>query len=88
MNLRILLLATSLACTGASGLALADNTNTALPVPYHYGMELHVKHVISMTEPSTEECKVVTAQMTFIDNQDKQENISYQKLSDACSYQN
>lgn len=87
MNLRILLLASALASTGASGLALAD-TSTAAPVPYHYGMPLHVKHVISMTEPSTQECKVVTAQMTFIDNQGKQEGISYQKLSDACSYQN
>ncbi|WKL52610.1 DUF2790 domain-containing protein [Pseudomonas kielensis] len=87
MNLRILLLASALASTGASGLALAD-TSTAAPVPYHYGMSLHVKHVISMTEPSTQECKVVTAQMTFIDNQGKQEGISYQKLSHACSYQN
>ena len=87
MNLRILLLASALASSGASGLALAD-TSTAAPVPYHYGMPLHVKHVISMIEPSTQECKVVTAQMTFIDNQGKQEGISYQKLSHACSYQN
>lgn len=88
MNLRILLLASTLASTGASGLVLADNTTTALPVPYHYGMPLQVKHVISMTEPSTQECKVVTAQMTFIDNQGKQQAISYLTLSDACSYQN
>jgi len=88
MNRPILAFAIALACTGASGLALADNSNTALPVPYHYGMPLHVKQVISMTEPSTQECKVVTAQMRFIDNQGKQEDISYQKLSDACSYQN
>lgn len=87
MNLRILLLAIPLACTGASGLALAD-TSTTVPVPYHYGMPLHVKHVVSMTEPSTQECKVVTAQMTFIDNQGKQQAISYLTLSDACSYQN
>jgi hypothetical protein len=34
------------------------------------------------------ECKVITANMTFIDTAGKLKEISYRKLSDACSYQN
>lgn len=87
MNMRPLLLASALACTGLSGMALADS-GSPQPVPYHYGMPLHVTKVVSMSEPETWDCKVITAQMVFIDNAGKQEAISYQKLSDACSYQN
>lgn len=87
MKMRILLVASALACTGFAGLALAD-TAPAQPVPYHYGMPLDIKEVISMTEPTTHDCKVVTAEMKFIDNVGKQEDISYLKLSDACSYRN
>ncbi|APC18991.1 hypothetical protein BLL42_26030 [Pseudomonas frederiksbergensis] len=87
MNMRILLVASALACTGFAGLALADSAPSQ-PVPYHYGMPLHVNKVISMTEPTTQDCKVVTAEMRFIDNVGKQEDISYLKLSDACHYQN
>ncbi|TVT84426.1 DUF2790 domain-containing protein [Pseudomonas sp. H3(2019)] len=87
MNMRIFLVASALACTGFTGLALADSAPSQ-PVPYHYGMSLHVKKVVSMTEPTTQDCKVVTAEMKFIDNVGKQEDISYLKLSDACNYQN
>lgn len=87
MNLRPLMLASALALTGLSGMALADSSSVT-PVPYHYGMQLHVKQVVSMSEPDTWDCKVITAQMVYIDNAGKQEAISYQKLSDACSYQN
>ncbi|ALI04337.1 DUF2790 domain-containing protein [Pseudomonas sp. FW306-02-F02-AA] len=87
MNMRIFLVASALACTGFTGLALADSAPSQ-PVPYHYGMSLHVKKVVSMTEPTTQDCKVVTAEMKFIDDVGKQEYISYRKLSDACSYQN
>lgn len=87
MNMHPLLLVSALACSAVSSFALADSSPVK-PVPYHYGMPLHVEKVISMTEPATWDCKVITAQMTFIDNVGKQEAITYQKLSDACSYQN
>jgi len=87
MNARILLLGAALAMTGATGLAQADTTPSQA-VPYHYGMPLHVTKVVSMTEPTTLECKVVTADMKFIDNAGKLEDISYRKLSEACIDQN
>ncbi|AVO59091.1 MULTISPECIES: DUF2790 domain-containing protein [Pseudomonas] len=86
MNMRILLVG-ALAFVGAVGVAQADTVQVQ-PVPYHYGMPLNVAKVVSMTEPATPECKVITADMTFIDKAGKLEAISYRKLSDACSYQN
>lgn len=89
MNIRSILLTTALACTAFSGLAQANDTSaTSKAVPYQYGMPLHVAKVVSLTEPQTMECKVVTANMKYLDNTGKPEEISYRKLSDACSYQN
>ncbi|MNO07056.1 hypothetical protein D3C81_2291060 [compost metagenome] len=51
-------------------------------------MPLHVAKVVSLTEPPTQLCKVVTADMKYIDNAGKPEEISYRKLSDACNFQN
>jgi hypothetical protein len=47
-----------------------------------------VAKVISLTEPATQQCKVITADMKYIDNAGKPEEISYRKMSDACSFQN
>ncbi|MFW0754296.1 DUF2790 domain-containing protein [Pseudomonas sp. H11T01] len=87
MNSRMLLVAGVLGLSAFAGAVQADTT-TVQPVPYHYGMPLHVAKVVSMTEPSTMECKVITADMKFIDTAGKLEEITYSKLSDACSYQN
>jgi hypothetical protein len=87
MNSRTLLVASVLGLSAVAGAAQADTT-TVQPVPYHYGMPLHVAKVVSLTEPPTMECKVITANMTFIDTAGKLKEISYRKLSDACSYQN
>ncbi|MHC8314421.1 DUF2790 domain-containing protein [Pseudomonas sp. LB3P31] len=87
MNTHTLLLATALASLSSMGLAQANETITTQVVPYHYGMPLHVAKVIALTEPSTMDCKVVTAEMKYIDNTGKPSQISYRKLSDACSLQ-
>jgi hypothetical protein len=89
MNTRVLLVSSVLVCASFSGFALADTTSTQ-PVPfYHYGMPLHVGKVIALTEPTTLECEVITARMTYIDEQSgKPAELAYRKLSDACSYQN
>jgi len=87
MNTRTLLLTTTLACTAFAGLAQANDTSTSQAVPYHYGMPLHVSKVISLTEPSTLECKVVSADMKYLDEHGQPEEISYRKLSDACENQ-
>ncbi|RON13308.1 DUF2790 domain-containing protein [Pseudomonas frederiksbergensis] len=88
MNMRILLMTTALACTALAGLAQANETSSSQAVPYHYGMPLHVGKVVSLTEPQTLECQVVTADMKYIDKSGKPAEITYRKLSDACSYQN
>lgn len=88
MNTRTLLITTALACTAFTGLAQANETSSSQAVPYHYGMPLQVAKVISLTEPQTQECQVVTANMKYIDKSGKPAQITYQKLSDACSYQN
>ncbi|MFJ2389452.1 DUF2790 domain-containing protein [Pseudomonas koreensis] len=89
MNIRTLLLTSALACTAFAGMAQAnDTTATSKPVPYQYGMPLQVNKVISMTEPQTSQCKVITADMKYIDNAGKPEEITYRKMSDACNFQN
>jgi hypothetical protein len=86
MNSLTLLGAGVLVLSAFAGAVQADTT-TVQAVPYHYGMPLHVAKVVSLTEPPTMECKVITANMKFIDTTGKLEEISYRKLSDACSYQ-
>ncbi|MGH8344971.1 MAG: DUF2790 domain-containing protein [Pseudomonas sp.] len=87
MNTRILLVTTALACTAFAGLTQANDATTSQAVPYHYGMPLHVSKVISLTEPDTLECKVVKAEMKYIDDTGKPAEITYRKLSDACENQ-
>ena len=88
MNTRILLVTAALTCTGLTGLAQADDTTSSQAVPYEYGMPLHVAKVVALTEPTTLDCKVITAEMKYIDTSGKPAEISYRKWSDACSYQN
>ena len=88
MKMQTILLATTLASISWGGIAHANDAGTSQAVPYHYGMPLHVAKVIALTEPSTRDCKVVTAEMKYIDNTGKPAEITYRKLSDACSYQN
>ncbi|KJZ33529.1 MULTISPECIES: DUF2790 domain-containing protein [Pseudomonas] len=88
MNTRALIIATALTCTAFAGLAQANDTPSSQAVPYHYGMPLNVGKVVALTEPTTDECKVITADMKYIDTSGKPEEITYRKLSDACSYQN
>ena len=87
MNTRPLLVTAALACTVFAGLAQANDTTTPQAVPYHYGMPLHVSKVISLTEPDTLECEVVSADMKYIDDSGKPAEITYRKLSDACENQ-
>lgn len=88
MNARIALFAAAIAASGVfGGVANATTQQDSTPVPYHYGMSLNVAQVISMTEPDTMECKVVTAEMKFVDTAGQHRDISYRKLSEACAMQ-
>ncbi|KPA95865.1 MULTISPECIES: DUF2790 domain-containing protein [Pseudomonas] len=88
MKFRTLLMSGALALSAFAGVAQADTAATAQAVPYHYGMPLNIDKVISMTEQPTAECKVVKADMKFIDKAGKTEDVSYRKLSDACNFNN
>ncbi|WP_395607713.1 DUF2790 domain-containing protein [Pseudomonas sp. B22129] len=79
-----LLLGTALTLVDVSGIAQADSK----PVPYHYGMPLDIRKVISMYEPKPNECKVITATMKYVDKAGDVKNMSYRKMSEACLFQN
>jgi hypothetical protein len=89
MNTRTLLSTAALAYTAFAGIAQADDTSsTQIQAPaYHYGMPLHIAKVISLTEPTTVYCEVITAEMKYIDTSGQPAQITYRKLSDACSMQ-
>ncbi|VVN08583.1 hypothetical protein PS645_03667 [Pseudomonas fluorescens] len=88
MKTHALLIAAALAGTvsvGASNASEDDSTGTP---SYRYGMPLHVAKVISLTEPPTVECEVVSAHMKYIDSAGRPAQITYRKLSEACWLQN
>ena len=87
MKTQTIVFATALASICWASIVNADDTRTSEAVPYHYGMVLHVAKVVALTEPSTMECKVITAEMNNIDTSGQPAQISYRKLSDACSLQ-
>ena len=84
MNTQTLLIGITLALAAVSGVAQADSK----PVPYRYGMPMDVQKVISMNEPMTTECKVIKADIKFLDKAGVEQYVSYKKLSDACTLQN
>lgn len=88
MKLSTLLVIAAPALSAFAGMAQADNIGATQPVPYHYGMPLHIAKVTAMTEQPSHVCKVVTADMKFIDTAGKPAEISYLKLSDSCNLNN
>ncbi|AZP72260.1 DUF2790 domain-containing protein [Pseudomonas poae] len=89
MKLRTLMLGGALALAAVSGLAQADSQQTNIkPVPYQYGMPMNIAKVISMNEAQTNDCKVINADIKFVDKAGKVEDVSYRKMSEACDFQN
>lgn len=89
MKLRTLMLGGALALAAVSGLAQADDQQAAAkPVPYHYGMPMDIAKVLSMNEAQTNDCKVIKADIKFLDKAGKVEDVSYRKMSEACDFQN
>ncbi|MDL2186087.1 DUF2790 domain-containing protein [Pseudomonas sp. ChxA] len=86
MKLRTLLFTGTLALAAVSGMAQADTA--AKPVPYQYGMPLNVDKVIAMHEEDTSLCKVINADIKFVDKAGKIEDVGYRKMSEACDFQN
>lgn len=89
MKLRTLTLGATLALAAASGLAQADDQTAAVkPVPYHYGLPMNIDKVLAMNETPTDECKVIKADIKFLDKAGKVEDVTYRKMSEACDFQN
>lgn len=86
MKLSTLLFTGTLALAAASGMAQADTATK--PVPYQYGMPLNVDKVIAMHEEDTDLCKVINADIKFVDKAGKIEDVGYRKMSEACDFQN
>ncbi|MFQ6345885.1 DUF2790 domain-containing protein [Pseudomonas sp. R11F] len=79
----------TLALAAGSGMAQADTSPAAAkPVQYQYGMPLNIDRVIAMHETDTDECKVINADIKFVDKAGKVEDVSYRKMSEACDFQN
>ncbi|KAA8553450.1 MULTISPECIES: DUF2790 domain-containing protein [Pseudomonas fluorescens group] len=89
MKLHTLMLGGALALSAVSGLAQADDQTQAVkPVPYHYGMPMNIAKVLAMNETPTGDCKVIDADIKFLDKAGKVEDVSYRKMSEACDFQN
>lgn len=89
MKLRTLMFGSALALAAVSGLAQADEQRAAVkPVPYQYGMPMNIAKVLAMNETQTDECKVIKADIKFLDKAGKVEDVSYRKMSEACDFQN
>ena len=88
MNMRALLIPPALACTLFVGMAHAAEDASPSAASYRYGMPLNVAKVVSLTEPSTLECEVVSAHMKYIDTAGRPAEITYRKMSEACWLQN
>jgi len=86
MKLRTLLFTATLALAAVSGMAQA--ATAAKPVQYQYGMPLNVDKVIAMHEEDTDVCKVINADIKFVDKAGKIEDVGYRKMSEACDFQN
>ncbi|WP_455827541.1 DUF2790 domain-containing protein [Pseudomonas graminis] len=89
MKLRTFMLTGALALAAVSGLAQADTQQTAVkPVPYQYGMPMNIAKVLAMNETPTNDCKVIKADIRFLDKAGKVQDVSYRKMSEACDFQN
>lgn len=89
MKLRTLFFSGTLALAAVSGMAHADTQQPVTkPVPYQYGMPLNIDKVIAMHETDTDVCKVINADIKFVDKAGKIEDVGYRKMSEACDFQN
>ncbi|WP_223527426.1 DUF2790 domain-containing protein [Pseudomonas sp. GL-R-19] len=87
MNNRAVFVTTALATVVYAGLTQANDTTSSNAVTYDYGVPLHVAKVVSLSEPMTLTCKVITSEMKYIDTSGNPAAMTYRKLSEACNMQ-
>lgn len=86
MKLRTLMLGGALALTAVTGMAQADTAPVI--TPYHYGEKMDVQKVLAMHETDTNVCKVINADIKYLDSSGNVQDVSYRKMSEACDFQN
>ncbi|WP_294735019.1 DUF2790 domain-containing protein [uncultured Pseudomonas sp.] len=86
MKLRTLMLGGALALTAVTGMAQADTAPVV--TPYHYGEKMDVQKVLAMHETDTNVCKVINADIKYLNSAGKVQDVSYRKMSEACDFQN
>ncbi|QJI37663.1 MULTISPECIES: DUF2790 domain-containing protein [unclassified Pseudomonas] len=86
MKLRTLMLGGAFALTAVTGMAQADTAPVI--TPYHYGEKMDVQKVLAMHETDTNVCKVINADIKYLDSAGKVQDVSYRKMSEACDFQN
>ena len=66
--------------------AVAVQAQEVAPL-YHYGMPLDIARVVNLSEPQSDQCKVIQASMTYFDSAGQQHSLRYLKLAEVCSSQ-
>ena len=69
----------------AAGLAQASNSDA---VPYRYGSQPDIGQVLRIETPSSHQCEVTTAVMTYRDSAGALRKMAYLTSSEACTRQN
>ena len=80
------LLANALTALALSA-SLTTLAHSAEATPYRYGQNLDIAKVISIDEPNSSQCEVVTATMTYRNSAGDVEVLDYKQLSSACANQ-
>lgn len=86
MNTRTLFASAAVALVVLTHNAFADTPNVPAK-PYRYGMPIHVAKVISLEEPRSADCEVVSAKLTYLDTSGNVEAFTYFKMAQACEEQ-
>ncbi|MBM7059090.1 DUF2790 domain-containing protein [Pseudomonas sp. UL073] len=71
-----------LALAATSSLAANDSTATGQAVQYHYGMQLDIAEVVSIT-PLPTGCQVGPATMVYIDHQGQTHTVNYSVMGEC-----
>tara|TARA_Y100001938_G_scaffold67468_1_gene93619 strand:+ start:1407 stop:1667 length:261 start_codon:yes stop_codon:yes gene_type:complete len=70
------------------GASLTSVAHGAQATPYRYGQDLDIAKVIAIEVPSSPQCEVVTAKMTYRNSAGEVHLLDYEQLSSVCSNQN
>ena len=90
MNFKTLVQASLFAVLGlgALGAQASTQTNSDMPMPYHYGDHLDIKKVVSVKQEDAKTCGVVNTRMDYKDSQGQLHSIDYRSYATGGCYDN